>query len=52
LIGDASKAKRQLGWVYDLEFKDLVKDMVKSAINRIGYWDLGTPYVSLDVKKL
>jgi GDPmannose 4,6-dehydratase len=52
LIGDASKAKRELGWTYDLEFKDLVKDMVVAAINRIGYWDLGTPYVSLDVKKL
>jgi GDPmannose 4,6-dehydratase len=52
LIGDASKAKKELGWTYDLEFKDLVNEMVVAAINRIGYWDLGTPYVSLDVKKL
>ena len=29
LIGDASKAKRELGWSYDLEFKDLVKEMVE-----------------------
>jgi GDPmannose 4,6-dehydratase len=35
LIGDASKAKRELGWSYDLEFKDLVKEMVVAAINRI-----------------
>jgi GDPmannose 4,6-dehydratase len=35
LIGDASKAKRELGWSYDLEFKDLVQEMVVAAINRI-----------------
>jgi GDPmannose 4,6-dehydratase len=35
LIGDASKAKKELGWSYDLEFKDLVKEMVVAAINRI-----------------
>lgn len=51
LIGDASKAKRELGWEPQVTFKSLVSYMVKSAINRIGYWDLGTPYVSLDVKK-
>lgn len=34
LIGDASKAKKVLGWTYDLSFKDLVKDMVKAAIDR------------------
>ena len=28
LIGDASKAKRELGWTYDLEFKDLVKEKI------------------------
>jgi GDPmannose 4,6-dehydratase len=36
LIGDASKAKRELGWSYDLEFRDLVKEMVVAAINRIA----------------
>lgn len=35
LIGDSSKAQKILGWAYDLSFKDLVKEMVKSAINRI-----------------
>jgi GDPmannose 4,6-dehydratase len=34
LIGDASKAKRELGWSYDLEFKDLVKEMIDAAITR------------------
>jgi GDPmannose 4,6-dehydratase len=34
LIGDASKAKRELGWSYDLSFKDLVKEMVDAAIER------------------
>lgn len=34
LIGDASKAKRELGWTYDLSFKDLVKEMVDAAIKR------------------
>ena len=35
LIGDASKAKRILGWSYDLEFKDLVKEMVLAAKERL-----------------
>ena len=34
LIGDASKAKIELGWTYDLSFNDLVKEMVASAIKR------------------
>ena len=34
LIGDASKAKKILGWSYNLEFKDLVKEMVNAAIER------------------
>lgn len=34
LIGDASKAKEVLGWSYNLSFKDLVKEMVYSAIDR------------------
>lgn len=34
LIGDSSKAKQQLGWVYDFQFKDLVKEMVSSAIHK------------------
>ena len=34
LIGDASKAKRELEWTYDLEFKELVSEMVKGAIDR------------------
>jgi GDPmannose 4,6-dehydratase len=35
LIGDASKARRELGWVYDLKFEYLVKDMVDAAFKRI-----------------
>lgn len=35
LIGDASKAKKELGWVYDLKFEYLVKDMVNAALKRI-----------------
>ena len=34
LIGDASKARKELGWTYDLSFNDLVKEMVESAIKR------------------
>lgn len=34
LIGDASKAKKELGWDYDLKFEDLVKEMVNCAISR------------------
>lgn len=34
LIGDASKAKRELGWTYDLSFNDLVKEMVVASIDR------------------
>lgn len=34
LIGDASKAKRELGWTYDLSFNDLVKEMVLASIKR------------------
>lgn len=32
LIGDSSKAKKELGWTYDLSFNDLVKEMVESSI--------------------
>lgn len=32
LIGDASKAKKELGWTYDLSFNDLVKDMVQASL--------------------
>lgn len=34
LIGDASKAKKELGWTYDLSFNDLVKEMVTESIKR------------------
>ena len=35
LIGDASKAKRVLGWEPTTSFKELVKDMVESACNKM-----------------
>lgn len=34
LIGDASKAKRILGWSYDLSFQELVSEMIIAAIER------------------
>lgn len=36
LIGDASKAKRILGWEPRTTFNELVEDMVKAAISRIN----------------
>lgn len=30
LVGDPSKAKKELGWTYNLSFKDLVKEMVRA----------------------
>jgi GDPmannose 4,6-dehydratase len=35
LIGDSSKAKRQLGWEPEITFKNLVKKMVKSSKERL-----------------
>jgi GDPmannose 4,6-dehydratase len=35
LIGDASKAKRELNWEYTMTFKDLVKEMVNAAKTRL-----------------
>jgi GDPmannose 4,6-dehydratase len=32
LIGDSSKAKKELGWTYDLSFNDLVKEMVQASL--------------------
>jgi GDPmannose 4,6-dehydratase len=36
LQGDASKAKRVLGWSYDLAFEDLVREMVESDIDLVS----------------
>ncbi len=36
LIGDASKAQKELGWTYDLTFNDLVKEMVEESIKRFN----------------
>jgi GDPmannose 4,6-dehydratase len=33
LIGDASKARQQLGWRPQVSFKELVADMVQSDLN-------------------
>lgn len=35
LIGDATKAKKELGWTYDLSFNDLVKEMVQASLTMI-----------------
>jgi len=36
LVGDAGKAKRELGWVPDHSFEDLVDMMVKADIDRLS----------------
>jgi GDPmannose 4,6-dehydratase len=33
LLGDASKAKRELGWAPRITFRDLVKEMVETDVN-------------------
>ncbi|HNJ05383.1 MAG TPA: GDP-mannose 4,6-dehydratase, partial [Leptospiraceae bacterium] len=35
LIGDASKAKKELGWVPEVSFEGLVKMMVDADIERL-----------------
>ena len=35
LVGDASKARRMLGWAYDIPFESLVKEMVESDMERV-----------------
>lgn len=35
LLGDPSKAKRELGWNIKVQFKDLVKKMVEADMNRV-----------------
>ena len=35
LLGDASKAKKKLGWKYECTFEDLVKEMVDADIARL-----------------
>lgn len=32
LVGDPSKAKKELGWTHNLSFKDLVKEMVRADL--------------------
>jgi GDPmannose 4,6-dehydratase len=39
LLGDASKAKRVLGWSYPVTFKDLVEEMVEADLR----WLSGAP---------
>jgi GDPmannose 4,6-dehydratase len=36
LLGDASKAKRQLGWTHEVTFKDLVQEMVESDLRHFS----------------
>jgi GDPmannose 4,6-dehydratase len=36
LIGDASKARQQLGWVPEVDFKGLVTMMVDADIKRLS----------------
>lgn len=36
LLGDASKAKRELGWKHEVTFKDLVQEMVESDLRHFS----------------
>ena len=36
LIGDASKARRKLGWVPEVTFEQLVETMVKADLDRLA----------------
>ena len=36
LIGDASKARRKLGWVPEVSFEQLVEMMVKADLDRLA----------------
>ena len=36
LLGDASKARRELGWYPETSFADLVAEMVKSDLETVG----------------
>ena len=36
LLGDATKAKRQLGWQHEITFKDLVHEMVESDLRHFS----------------
>ena len=35
LLGDASKAKRKLGWSCEIRFKDLVQEMVEADLRAL-----------------
>jgi len=35
LVGDASKARKRLGWTYDLRLEDLVREMVESELEAL-----------------
>ena len=35
LLGDSSKAKKKLGWKYDVSFNELVREMVESDLERL-----------------
>ena len=36
LLGDATKAKKELGWIPKISFDDLVKEMVENDIREVG----------------
>jgi GDPmannose 4,6-dehydratase len=36
LVGDASKARRQLGWKHRVSFKELIREMVESDLKQYG----------------
>jgi GDPmannose 4,6-dehydratase len=43
LIGDASKARRELGWSPSVDFKELVEMMVDADLERLSRQGIGTP---------
>jgi GDPmannose 4,6-dehydratase len=50
LIGDASKAKRQLGWNYEVDFTGLVRMMVDADLERLSRPAAQRPDIPLRVR--
>ncbi len=46
LLGDASKARRQLGWSHKVDFRDLVREMVEADCQSVGVPLNSTPKIS------
>ncbi|MBI3320974.1 MAG: GDP-mannose 4,6-dehydratase [Candidatus Omnitrophica bacterium] len=47
LVGDASKAKTELGWTHDVPFEQLVKEMVEGDLERVKLTPHATAWLPL-----